>query len=44
MKALGALSLMALLIVGSGCDDAEVEPTARTDWRLLPAVELPPLV
>lgn len=27
-----------------GRDDAEVEPTARTDWRLLPEVDLPPLI
>ncbi len=26
-----------------GRDDAEVEPTSRTDWRLLPEVELPVL-
>lgn len=27
-----------------GRDDTEVEPTSRTDWRVLPEVGLPPLV
>lgn len=34
---------IALYYYTLGRDDADVEPTRRTDWQVLPEVELPPL-